>query len=91
MISLDVFAPTQVHITHSGCETDGLARLFAAAVVSRQFRDVLLHEPEAALANGYMGQSFLLSEQEKTLITSIHAETLSDLAKQVNRALTSGY
>jgi hypothetical protein len=91
MISLDVFAPTQVHVTHPGRETDGLARLFAAAIVSRQFRDALLREPEAALANGYLGQPFPLTEYEKALITSIRAESLSDLAKQVNRALNSRY
>jgi len=65
----------------------GLHRLFAAAVVSDQFRRTLLRKPEEALANGYLGQTFVLTEQEKTLIKSIRADTLTDLAQKVNRAL----
>ena len=65
----------------------GLQRLFAAAVVSDQFRETLLRRPEEALANGYLGQPFLLTDQEKMLIISIRADTLTDLAQKVNRAL----
>jgi hypothetical protein len=65
----------------------GLHRLFAAAIVSDQFCSTLLRKPEEALANGYLGQTFILTEQEKTLIKSIRAETLTDLAQKVNRAL----
>jgi hypothetical protein len=67
----------------------GLHRLFAAAVVSDQFRQTLLHKPEEALANGYLGQTFVLSDREKLIIKSIRASTLTDLAQQVNRALKS--
>lgn len=65
----------------------GLHRLFAAAIVSDQFRETLLNKPEEALANGYLGQTFMLSDQEKMLIKSIQADTLTDLAQKVNRAL----
>ena len=65
----------------------GLPRLFAAAVVNDQFREILLRRPEEALANGYLGQPFLLTDQEKTLIKSIQADTLTDLAQKVNPAL----
>jgi hypothetical protein len=65
----------------------GLHRLFAAAVVSDQFRETLLRKPEEALANGYLGQPFILTDQEKTIIKSIQADTLTDLAQKVNRAL----
>ncbi len=91
MFSLDIFVPTQLHVTHPKTEMNGLNRVFAAAVVNHQFREALLREPEAALANGYLGQTFPLSEQEKRLITSIRAESLADLAKQVNRAFNNGY
>ena len=67
----------------------GLHRLFAAAVVSDQFRKTLLSKPEEALANGYLGQTFALSDREKLIIRSIRADTLTDLAQQVNRALKS--
>ena len=65
----------------------GLPRLFAAAIVNDQFRETLLHKPEEALAHGYLGQSFMLSDREVSIIKSIHANTLTDLAKKVNHAL----
>ena len=67
----------------------GLHRLFAAAVVSDQFRETLLNQPEEALANGYLGQTFSLTDQEKTILKSVRADTLADLAQKVNRALNS--
>lgn len=67
----------------------GLHRLFAAAIVSDRFRETLLNKPEEALANGYLGQTFSLTDREKTIIKSIRADTLTDLAQKVNRALKS--
>lgn len=61
----------------------GLNRVFAAAVVNRQFCDMLLKNPREALQKGYLGETFTLTPEEVSLIASIHAETLSDLAKQV--------
>ena len=91
MISLDVFAPTQLNTIRRIAETDGINRVFAAAVVDQHFCEALLREPEQALENGYLGQSFPLSRQEKALIISIHAESLIDLAKQVHRVIDQGY
>lgn len=85
MITLDVFSPVQIS-THTNM--NGLNRVFSAAVVSRTFCETLLHAPEQALTEGYLGQPFLLTEQEKMLITSIRAESLPDLARQVRRALS---
>jgi hypothetical protein len=61
------------------------------AVVNQQFRDMLLHDPCIALQKGYLGETFSLSEQEQDLITSIRAQSLSDLAKQVNHSLLGNY
>ncbi|MBK6793237.1 MAG: hypothetical protein IPG80_12055 [Anaerolineales bacterium] len=61
----------------------GLNRVFAAAVVNRQFCDMLLKNPREALQKGYLGETFTLTPEEVSLIASIRAETLSDLAKQV--------
>lgn len=65
----------------------GLPRLFAAAIVNDQFRETLLNRPEEALAHGYLGQTFTLTDREITVIKSVRADTLSDLAQKVNRAL----
>ena len=63
--------------------------MFAAAVVNRQFCDMLLQDPHTALQNGYLGETFLLNKEERDLIVSIRAHSLADLATQVNRALRS--
>jgi hypothetical protein len=71
--------------------SSGVSRVFAAAVVNRQFCDMLLQDPSIALQNGYLGEVFPLSQEEQDLIISIRAESLSDLAKQVNRTLLGNY
>jgi hypothetical protein len=63
----------------------GLSRLFAAAVVNRQFREALLRDPRMALRDGYPGQVDPLSQEEKDLIVSVRAGSLPELAQQVNR------
>ncbi|CAG0962893.1 hypothetical protein ANAEL_00734 [Anaerolineales bacterium] len=67
--------------------SSGISRVFAAAVVNRQFCDMLLQDPSIALQKGYLGETFPLSKEEKDLIVSIQANSLSDLAKQINRTL----
>jgi len=65
----------------------GLHRLFTAAIVNNQFCETLLSRPEEALANGYLGQTFALTDHEKMIIKSVRADTLTDFAQKVNRAL----
>jgi hypothetical protein len=74
-----------------GSNSSELSRVFAAAVVNQQFREMLLRDPLDALQKGYMGERFLLSKEEWELIISIRAESLPDLAQQVNRSLRIGY
>ncbi len=68
----------------SYCE---LSKLFEAAVLNRQFCYLLLNQPEIALQKGYLGNSFELTPEEQTLIISIQANSLPDLAQQVTKAL----
>ncbi len=65
-----------------------LSRVFAAAVVNEQFREMLLCDPHQAIQAGFYGEAFSLSKEEQDLIVSIRADSLSDLARQVNRALS---
>lgn len=90
MVTLDIFTATPVKQRASSEASAGLSRLFAAAVVSRQFRETLLREPEAAIREGYLGQAFQLTDQEQKLLGSIRADSLTDLAQKVNRALKQG-
>jgi hypothetical protein len=71
--------------------SSGLSQVFAAAVVNQQFCKMLLQDPSIAIQKGYLGQTFSLSKEEQDLITSIRANSLSDLAKQVNHSLLSNY
>ena len=87
MLTLDSQVSTSFGYRKPVHTRTGLHRLFAAAVVNDQFRETLLNKPEEALANGYLGQTFVLTEQEKSILASIRAETLADLAQKVNRAL----
>jgi hypothetical protein len=47
----------------------------------------LLNEPEMALAGGYLGQSFILTDQERTIVSAVRAKDLTDFAQKVNQAL----
>jgi len=76
-----------MNITSGSNISSGISRVFAAAVVNKQFCSTLLVDPQNALKNGYLGETFSLSREEHDLIISIRADSLSDLAKQVNRSL----
>jgi hypothetical protein len=65
----------------------GLSSVFAAAVVSQSFCQLLLSHPEQALRQGYMGKQFQLSAEDTSLIVSMNARSLKDLAKQVVQTL----
>lgn len=64
-----------------------LNRLLAAAVVNRQFCQLLLNDPAAALAEGYLGEAFRLAEEERRLLLALRAESLPELAQQLLDAL----
>lgn len=87
MLTLDVYSASTRSFPKAPAARSALHRLFAAAIVSDQFRKTLLRAPEEALANGYLGQTFPLTDQEKKIIKTIRAETLTDFAQKVNQAL----
>ena len=87
MLTFNTYPASALGIPRPSVGRTGLHRLFAAAIVSDQFRETLLREPESAMANGYLGQTFALTDQEKTIIKSVRANTLTDLAQKVNQAL----
>jgi hypothetical protein len=59
-------------------------KLLTAAVVSKAFCQLLLSNPAQALEDGYNGMRFALSNQEKELLLSIQAKSLSELASQMS-------
>jgi hypothetical protein len=71
--------------TVNGAPKNGreLSRLLTAAVINREFCNLLLANPALAVATGYNGQSFQLASEEEELILSIHATSLADFATQL--------
>jgi hypothetical protein len=61
----------------------GLSAVFAAAVVNKKFRELLLNDPEKALKQGYLGKSFALNQEDSNLIISLDARSLVHIAKLV--------
>lgn len=59
---------------------DELNRLLSAAVVSKSFRNMLLVNPEIAVASGYQGESFNLSDEDRSWLSSMRPTSLVDFA-----------
>jgi len=87
MLTLDARPAASFEYRTPIAQRSGLHRLFAAAIVNSQFREKLLCEPDLALENGYLGQAFSLTDQEKAIVTTVHAKNLTDFAQKVNQAL----
>ena len=60
-----------------------LSRLVTAAVVNQEFCNLLLTSPTVALSAGYHGESFHLTLEERELVISIRASSLTDFATQL--------
>ncbi len=88
MISSLTYQPqTNMAVKTTPRRTDGLSRIFAAAIVNRQFCQMLLQDPYTALQKGYLGETFSISTEERDAIIAIRAESLPEFAQQLNRAL----
>ncbi len=61
------------------------SRILTAAVISSQFRKMLLSDPGKAIASGFGGEVFHLEYEDKNRVASIHAATLADFATEINR------
>lgn len=61
------------------------SRILTAAVINSNFRQLLLSNPEKAIAVGYAGEVFHLGTEEKTKIAAIHADNLADFATQLSK------
>ena len=89
MLTMDARPAASIQYSAPAAKRSGLHRLFAAAIVNSQFREKLLCEPETALANGYLGQTFSLTDQEDAVVRTVRAKDLTDFAQKVNQALKS--
>lgn len=69
------------------------SRILTAAVISAQFRQLLLSNPGKAIAVGFAGEAFNLDTEERNRLSSIRASSLADFASQIssNRAVSMPY
>lgn len=62
-------------------------RLIHAAVISRRFLDQLLTNPVQSIENGYCGEKFAFTREEKQRIKHIRASNLADFSNQLMQAV----
>jgi len=62
-------------------------RILSAAVISAQFRQLLLSNPGMAVSAGFAGEKFQLDNEDRNRLTAIRATTLADFASQLNVAM----
>jgi hypothetical protein len=74
--------PRLSNASHNGRE---LSRLMNAAAISKEFCELLLADPAAALTTGCNGELFCLTPEEEKLILSIRAASLPDFAIQLTQ------
>jgi hypothetical protein len=80
MLMIDTpITPTMIQVDNPS-RNDELNRLLSAAVVSKSFRNMLLANPEIAVASGYQGETFNLSPEDQSWLYSIRPANLIDLA-----------
>lgn len=64
-------------------------RVLAAAVVSQKFCALLLSDPSLAVAQGYAGEQFNLSDAEYELVLCAQGCTLQEFARRVGETISS--
>jgi hypothetical protein len=76
---LKKFQPTQMN---SACVPE-YSRILSAAIINSSFRSMLLSDPAKAIAGGYSGEKFNLGHADQKRLSTIHASSLADFAKQL--------
>jgi hypothetical protein len=66
-------------------EASEMSRLINAALVAPGFCELLLTNPEAALAQGYNGESFSLTARARHFVLTTQATSIADFARAWGR------
>jgi hypothetical protein len=75
-----VFTP--INIKYEELRCGEMSRILSAALVDRQFCELLLKNPDLAISNGYNGESFVLSANERQFVEDTSFSSLPDLAQR---------
>lgn len=79
----------RVALNGSDSEFCEINRVLAAAVVSQKFCALLLSAPARAVAQGYAGEQFFLSDAEHDLVLSAQGLSLQEFARQISDKVSS--
>lgn len=74
---------TPIKVGHS--VKSEISRIVSAAVVNKHFCSALLSDPSAAILQGYCGEPFRLSADEKKRIAMINENSLEGFAAKLAR------
>lgn len=82
---VDIIQPTSSKIFPEPNESVMMecARLIHAAVISRRFLNTLLTNPIQSIEEGYCGEKFAFTHEEKQQIKLIRANTLAEFSTQL--------
>lgn len=61
------------------------SRILSAAVINKGFRTKLLSDPVRAIASGFNGETFDLTDDEKRELNALKGLSLSEFALQISR------
>ena len=61
------------------------SRILSAAVINKSFRENLLKDPVRAIAKGFNGESFHLTDDEKERLVSLKGLSLPEFALHISR------
>ncbi len=81
-------SPSQVN---ADIRSGELNRILTAAVINREFCELLLSNPARALSSGYHGKAFSLDIDDRDFILSIEAKSLSEFAEHLSQRNYNGH
>ncbi len=88
MLTSSIFKQ-RVALPGTGSDYCEINRVLAAAVVSKKFCALLLSDPAQAVAQGYAGEQFILSDAEYDLVLSAQGGSLQEFAQRMGEAISS--
>jgi len=64
-------------------------QILCAALVNKNFQNILLADPVKATACGYLDHSFPLTSEERAMLSDIKANSFEDFASQVHNWISA--
>lgn len=85
-----VVSPAVKHNSNEAVKME-CGRLMNAAVINKTFREMLLSNPGKSIENGYCGEKFSFTHEEKERIQTIQAHSLEEFASQLMQVIEMNF